>query len=388
MKDNVSDIMKSPVVTVHPEMTLHEVIKLMRSHSIGSVLVVDKDMLCGIFTDKDAIACFNNAPIENLVKPISKFMTKNPITIQQNDSQSAAAVLMKQHGIRHLPVYDGGKLTGIISIRDLVNYTEAPVKIPLPDNTAVPKAKELTGFQMRNINILTYLLMKDAVSDEIVEYLRESELDYFSLIEKTRYLQERVNIDEKTGLLKYKSDYLLNILKTASRILSGIVKNYPVCLIRFDIDDFSIFNNKYGHDTGDKVLVTFSRFLKGHSRPSDYIIRFGGEEFDVILPNTRKEGLLVYLKKLYADIDHLTVDAGENRIGVTVSAGASVLIYDLNKKKIRDQEIQSLFTRIQNEADDALYDSKYSGKNRFSLYEAKKADKYPGIREQYSLRKK
>lgn len=389
MNITVAEMMKSPAVTVQPDLPLNDVIKLMRSRSIGSVLVVDEGGLRGIFTDKDAISCFSNSTMDNLVKPISDFMTGNPFTIQQVASHSEAVAIMKKHDIRHLPVYDGERLVGVISIRDLVNYTEIPEKkTTVPESSIVPKAKELTGFQMRNINILSYLYVKDAVSDEIVEYLRESELDYFSMIEKCRYLEERVNIDEKTGLLKYKSDYLLNILKTASRLLAGIVESYPVSFIRFDIDDFSVFNNKYGHDVGDKVLVQFSQFLKEHSRPTDYIIRFGGEEFDVILPNTKQEGLVCFLNKLYSAIDCLKVSVGGNLISVTVSSGASVLLYNLNDRQIRDSEIQSAFERVQNEADNALYDSKFSGKNRYTLYDAKRSDEYHDIRAKYSRSKK
>ena len=100
--------------------------------------------------------------------------------------------------------------------------------------------KELNEFQLRNIQILTHMLSHDAISDEIVEFLRKSELDYFSLIDKYNILEQKVNIDEKTNLLKYKNDYLTNIIKTASRIYFGTdFSNYNISLIRFDIDDFS-----------------------------------------------------------------------------------------------------------------------------------------------------
>ena len=67
---------------------------------------------------------------------------------------------------------------------------------------------------------MTHLLESDAITDEVVEYLRKSELDYFSLIDKYKLLEEKVNIDEKTNLLKYKNDYLTNIIKTASRVFN------------------------------------------------------------------------------------------------------------------------------------------------------------------------
>jgi len=87
------------------------------------------------------------------------------------------------------------------------------------------KNNELTEYQIRHINILTHLYENDAVTDDIVELLRLSELDYFSLIEKYKILDKKVNIDEKTNILKFKNDYLTNIIKTAI-----IIKNILVLL--------------------------------------------------------------------------------------------------------------------------------------------------------------
>ena len=400
MDDYVSSFMKSPVVTVPADVKLIDVINLMRSKSIGSILITQNNELIGIFTDKDVIKYISNSSSENLIKPISQFMTPNPIRIKALDTNNFAYELMSRHNFRHLPVFDGDKLAGIISMRDLmcqilkpkavlvenmVKSEEHPINI---EPNLIPKAKELTGYQMRNIAILAHLYMHDAVTDEIVENLRESELEFFAIIEKCKYLDQRVNIDEKTGLLKYKSDYLLAIIKTASRVLSGIIEQYPVSFIRFDIDDFSIFNNRYGHDVGDKVLLLFSQFLKDNSRPTDYVIRFGGEEFDVILPNTKKEGMICFLKKLYLAMDCLSIIVNSNPIRITVSAGATNVLYNLNNRKVEQNFIQLLFETIQNEADNALYDSKYQGKNRFSIYVPEKSSIYPEIRAHYSSSKK
>ncbi len=393
MNTVISSFMKSPVVTVQPDIKLIDVVKLMRLKSVGSVLITQENKLIGIFTDKDVIKHLSRPENKNLIKPIIHFMTPNPVSIQALDTTGLAYNLMKQHNIRHLPVFEGDTLTGIISMRDLIDQIQQPNKADA-DHTVkteavlTQKARELTGFQIRNISFLAHLYMHDAVDDEIVENLRESELEYFALIEKCRYLEQRVNIDEKTGLLKYKSDYLLAILKTATRVLSGFIEIYPIGFIRFDIDDFSVFNNRYGHDVGDKVLVQFSQLLKDNSRPTDYIIRFGGEEFDIILPNTKKEGMIGLLEKLYLAMENLKITIDGNPIRITVSAGATNLVYSLKNRIIDDSSIQTMFEKLQNEADNALYDSKCSGKNRFSLYDADKNSLYPEIRARYASSKK
>ena len=79
-------------------------------------------------------------------------------------------------------------------------------------NQPVEQKKTLNEFQLRNVEILTQLLITDAVTDEVIDLLRDSELDYFSLLDKYKLLETKVNVDEKTNLLKFKTDYLTNII--------------------------------------------------------------------------------------------------------------------------------------------------------------------------------
>jgi len=246
--------------------------------------------------------------------------------------------------------------------------------------------KELDPFQLRNIQLLTHLFTFGAINDDVVELIRQSELDYYSLIIKYNLLEEKVNIDEKTNLLKYNKNYLTNIIKTASRIYHGIDKtNYSVSFVRFDIDNFSVFNNKYGHDVGDKILIKLASILKKNSRPTDYVIRFGGEEFDVILPATPKDNAILYMEKIYNKLKDLKVTVKKETKIVTVSAGLSTIDYSFNDKKfIKEADVQKNYNSLQREADDSLYEAKYSGKNKFCIYSKNKENDYKKFRELYS----
>jgi len=244
----------------------------------------------------------------------------------------------------------------------------------------------LDDFQLRHIQILTHLMANDAINDEVVEHLRKSELDYFALLNKYHLLEQKVNIDEKTNLLKYKKDYLTEIIKTASRIYFGTDSvNYSVSFIRFDIDDFSLFNNKYGHDTGDRVLVAIADVIRSKSRPTDYAIRFGGEEFDVILPATSINGAISFIEKIYQLIHETKISEGDKELSVTLSAGISNFTYTFDgPEEINDGTIEDRFKELQNQADDALYEAKSLGKDRYCIYDPERAEAYEKIREGYS----
>lgn len=246
-------------------------------------------------------------------------------------------------------------------------------------------AGKLNSFQVNTLRIISMLLEKDAVEDSILEELWKNELEYFSLLEKYKILSEKVNIDEKTGLLKYNDHYLTDIVKTASRIMHN--NRFPkleVGFVRFDIDDFSKFNNKYGHDLGDEVLKKVSAIIQDCSRPTDYVIRFGGEEIDVILPSTDINGTEVYVNKILDKTRKAHFHyQNEKRIKTTISAGLTSCSISIDSSLKKDY-VQKEYKALQKKADDALYEAKFLGKNRFSIYSPSRHNEYSEIRSQYT----
>lgn len=244
--------------------------------------------------------------------------------------------------------------------------------------------KELQPFDVNIISIMTHLYKNSAIEDDVMEILRELNVLYHTLLDKNSILEEKVNVDFKTNLLKYRDDYLMLILKSASRIIDMIPnESYRISYVRFDIDDFSRLNNRYGHDRGDIVLVDMAKMLKDNSRPTDYIIRFGGEEFDVMLPSTDLKGATAYLDKIFQKMKNQVYDFDGEEVRVTASAGLAVFMVPFTRlQRINADKIKEEYLQLQKSADDALYDAKLSGKNQYKLYN-EKVD-YMELRRQYA----
>ena len=110
--------MKTELYKVSPSTTLGEAVSLMARHRIGSALVMVGDELLGIFTERDtvrAISQSHDAPAHE----ISSWMTSNPKTVSPDSDADDALRTMLDGGFRHLPVVEGGRVIGMVSMRDL-----------------------------------------------------------------------------------------------------------------------------------------------------------------------------------------------------------------------------------------------------------------------------
>lgn len=121
VKRRVRDLQPGPPITVPDTTALGQAVAILIEESVGSVLVVDGDgRLVGIFSERDLLQRVPDAEARTGDRPLSAFMSKNPVTVQYDDSLAVALHRMDVGGYRHLPVVVDGKPVGIISARDLV----------------------------------------------------------------------------------------------------------------------------------------------------------------------------------------------------------------------------------------------------------------------------
>jgi len=116
----VKDIMTKALISVNSTTTALQIAKMMEQGGIGAVLVKENENLVGIVTDRDFATkiAANNLPFDT---PVQKIMSSPLVTINHNESISAAAEMMSSKKIRKLAVSDNGNIIGLITSTDLVN---------------------------------------------------------------------------------------------------------------------------------------------------------------------------------------------------------------------------------------------------------------------------
>mgnify|MGYP003624123453 CR=1 FL=1 len=178
--------------------------------------------------------------------------------------------------------------------------------------------------------IKTNKLLQEAKKDIEV---KNKELEKLAITDKLTNLYNRRKLDE----------LLQNELNRSERF------KHTFAVTILDIDYFKKVNDTFGHQTGDKVLIEISNILRTHIRTTDFVGRFGGEEFVIICPESQKDGVYNLMESIRLDVqNHTFKDIGN----ITMSFGIALV-------KENDTS-ESLLKR----ADIALYEAKNSGRNK------------------------
>lgn len=118
MTTALRDVMTDTLTTVGPDATIAEAARLMREHDIGDVLVVDQDRLCGILTDRDIVVrCLAESGGPD--SPVGPACSPDVVTLTADSSVDDAISLMRDNALRRLPVVEGERPVGIVSLGDL-----------------------------------------------------------------------------------------------------------------------------------------------------------------------------------------------------------------------------------------------------------------------------
>ncbi|PKK99581.1 MAG: hypothetical protein CVV57_00595 [Tenericutes bacterium HGW-Tenericutes-2] len=170
----------------------------------------------------------------------------------------------------------------------------------------------------------------------------------FDISESKRVEQRLRDLSEKDALTEIYNRRTFYV-KVEELIELCNNKKTPFSLVMFDIDNFKYINDTYGHLVGDDVLKIITELINDDKRHKDQIFRFGGEEFFLVLPNTKMDGAIKVANRIHEMIGNLNMP----KVGkVTVSMG--VVEY------IENESIDNSIKRV----DDLMYAAKKLGKNQ------------------------
>ncbi len=186
----------------------------------------------------------------------------------------------------------------------------------------------------------------------IVPRLENPKVIELELFEKTLASTYR---DELTGL------YNFRYLEECLRRERDRSERYgaPLSLVMFDVDEFKRFNDAHGHQVGNQALAALGRVLSGCARDSDTPVRFGGEEFALVLPGTPKTGARLVAERLCRAVAEYRLASGDGAGSRKLTLSAGVATFP------GDGDDEQALLRC---ADLALYEAKRAGRNRVVLF--------------------
>lgn len=204
----------------------------------------------------------------------------------------------------------------------------------------------------RIVKIKNYLHEEKIFTINVDYYENKEHYYVFSLTDiteikvKSNLLEYQASHDKLTGLFNRNKfdDLFTKEIKRSKRYEASL------SIILFDIDDFKTINDSHGHQVGDLVLKEISVIIALHIREQDIAVRWGGEEFLILLPHTGLEGSIIVANKIRVAIEESLFT--EFDLNITASFGVTTLL-DLD-------DDQSFIAR----ADKYLYEAKNNGKNQ------------------------
>ena len=198
----------------------------------------------------------------------------------------------------------------------------------------------------------------EARYEELEQRMLSLQRENLDLVVKNRMLSEVSSRDALTGL--YNRWFVIE--KIDSEMNRALRHGSPMSLLMLDIDHFKRVNDTWGHGAGDQVLQAIGKLLRDSCRVYDVPGRYGGEEFCIVLPETKPGNTGVVAERIRSRLETTSLPYGDMSITVTASIGiAGIDVPETN-------ELLSPAALI-DRADQALYSAKNRGRNRVELWD-------------------
>lgn len=235
----------------------------------------------------------------------------------------------------------------------------APGQPPFAIRTA--DGSEFSESERELLSAIVEVLHRDQLSrselQNLDQRLRLLERENAELMLKNRALAEASARDALTGL--YNRRYVID--KIEAEMNRALRHGSPMAIMMLDLDRFKQINDSFGHPVGDQVLQSLGNFLRENCRIYDTPGRYGGEEFCLMLPDTRLENTLIVAERIRQRIESTPFVSGPITIHLTTSIGVAAL------ESVPEEALFSAAALLER-ADRALYTAKDRGRNRVEIW--------------------
>ena len=198
----------------------------------------------------------------------------------------------------------------------------------------------------------------EARYQELEQRMHSLQRENLDLTVRNRTLSEVSSRDTLTGL--YNRWYVIE--KIDSELNRALRHGSPMSLLMLDIDHFKRINDTWGHPAGDEVLRSVGKLLRESCRIYDVPGRYGGEEFCIVLPETKPGNTTVVAERIRKRLESTALPCGDGSVAVTASIGIAGM------DDGADGEVLSPAGLI-DRADRALYSAKSRGRNRIEMWD-------------------
>jgi diguanylate cyclase (GGDEF)-like protein len=212
------------------------------------------------------------------------------------------------------------------------------------------KEDEIKGLNLGAVDYITKPFHNVIVEARIRTHMKI--VEQMQIIERTTIMDELTELPNR----RYFNDQLTREWGRAIRETASI------SLLIIDVDKFKVYNDTYGHPQGDALLQAVSNvFKQALKRPADFVARWGGEEFIMLMPGTDLDGAVEVAERIRAGVEETIIPCTDGTsTGTTVSIGVNT------ERPMINLPVAGFVSR----ADKALYAAKESGRNKVCVYEA------------------
>lgn len=289
-----------------------------------------------------------------LVKSLKK---AGHVTASANNGNEALEILEKQFypiviTDWMMPEMDGLELCRVIRSKELQGYVYIILVTSKESRNDI-----VTGLKAGADDYLTKPFNKAELLARINTGIRILGLER-SLKKANDAIRQLSITDPLTGC--YNRGYLENHLNL--EIKRAMRYGRPLSVVMCDIDHFKKVNDLHGHQAGDETLKAFARCIMGSVRHKiDWVVRYGGEEFVIVLPETGCGGSRIVADRLREKIEKMTIETPNALIRITASFGGCCIGEETTKDLISNDALIALADRL-------LYKSKNEGRNRVNIH--------------------